>query len=354
MAKRKPLKIRKKGMPPGTLVYTGHRPAAPVNTTTVWYGDDDHLLRDQYVPEFLHKSDGVTWVDVRSLSAVDFIAQIGFDFHLHPLAQEDVLDTQQRAKLEEYDNGLFFILHNLRLNPASLDLYSEQIALFIGKNFLVSFQEDPDDTFEPVRVRVCEGVGRLRKKNPDFLAYSLIDMVVDNYYLVLDDIEGAIEALEEQLHLGSREVGPVDKARIFQTKRTAAQVRHFLLPLRDATQRLYRTDSGLIEDATRPYLRDVSDHVTQLLDSLDNYRDLLSNLENLYQAEVANRLNNVMRLLTVISTIFIPLSFVAGVYGMNFDHMPELRWRYGYYVVLGGMFLAMVGMLWYFRKKKWI
>ncbi|MCC7506318.1 MAG: magnesium/cobalt transporter CorA [Saprospiraceae bacterium] len=355
MSKKKHRHLRKKGMPPGTLVYTGHRAVGePLHVTTVWYGDEEHLLREHYAPEFVAKPEGVTWVDVRSLGNTEFIARVGQDFHIHPLAQEDVLDTQQRAKLEEYDNGLFFILHYLHLDAETLELSSEQLALFIGKNFLVSFQEDADDTFHDIRKRVCEGVGRLRRKNPDFLAYSMIDAVVDHYYLVLDELGNAIDGLEEAFHHKADGISPLDKARIFRMKRTASQIRHFLLPLRDATLRFYRSDSELIDEGTRLYLRDVSDHVTQILDSLDNSRDLLTNIESLYQAEVSNRLNNVMRLLTVISTIFIPLSFVAGIYGMNFDYMPELRWHYGYFTVLGGMLVAMVAMLWYFRRKKWI
>lgn len=342
-------------MPPGTLVYTGTRPQTAVrHVTTVWYGEEEHQVVEDYTPEYLSRPDGVTWVDIRSLGDTDFIARVGQDFNIHPLAQEDVLDTQQRSKLEEYDNGLFFILHSLNLNSTTLELGSEQIALFIGKNFLVSFQEDADDTFQNIRKRVCEKVGRLRKKNPDFLSYSMIDMVVDHYYIVLDELEGAIEALEEKFHHQADQIGSPDKARIFQIKRTAGQIRHFLLPLRDATLRYYRTDSELVDDSTRPYLRDVADHVTQILDSLDNSRDLLNNIEALYQAEVSNRLNNVMRLLTVISTIFIPLSFVAGLYGMNFDNMPELHTKYGYYIVLFVMLAAMVSMLWYFRRKRWI
>lgn len=354
MGKKRRPKLRKKGMPPGTLVYTGHRTHAPVQTVSLWYDNDGHEERDDYVPEFFQKPEGVAWVDVRSVSAPEFIARIGHDFHIHLLAQEDILDTQQRAKLEEYDNGLFFILHSLRLDKETLDLFSEQIALFFGQNFLVSFQENPDDNFKALRTRVCEGPERLRKKSPDFLAYSLIDIVVDEYYLVLDEIELAVEALEENFYRNSEKIGPADKARIFHLKRVLGQIRHYLLPLRDASQRFYRTDNDLVQANTRPYLRDVFDHVSQILDSTDSYRELLSNIEALYQAEVANRLNNVMRLLTVISTIFIPLSFVAGVYGMNFKHMPELQWRYGYFVILGLMFIAMIGMLIYFRRKRWI
>jgi magnesium transporter len=216
----------------------------------------------------------------------------------------------------------------------------------------LSFQEDPDDDFAPVRKRALEGIGRLRKKGPDYLAYALLDTIVDGYYEVLDGIQGQLFELEESLHRNGAE--PEVKAGIFTLKRAVNEFRFKVLPLRDAATRLYRTESDLVEESNRLYLRDVVDHVAQILDAIDNQINMLSSLESLYHAEASNRLNNVMRLLTVISTIFIPLSFVAGVYGMNFDNMPELHSRYGYFIVLGGMFFAMVGMLMYFRKKRWI
>jgi magnesium transporter len=344
-------KIRKKGMPPGTLVYTGHRSDKPSTVTTMHWGE---LYCDE-VPEYYPSpkaEHGVLWVDVRSLTDTQIIGRIGSDFGIHPLALEDVLDTQQRAKLEEFDNGLFFILPNLTYNPETLELVSEQISIFFGKNAVVSFQEDPDDTFHSVRKRSHEGLGRLRKKGSDYLAYTLVDTVVDGYYLVLDEVQTQLFDLEENLHLLGAEQAL--KARIFDLKRVVNECRHRVLPLRDAVTRFYRTESDLVDDSNRLYLRDVVDHVAQVLDNIDNQRDTLASMEALFHAEAANRLNNVMRLLTVISTIFIPLSFIASVYGMNFDHMPELRTRYGYYIVLGVMFCAMLGMLAYFRRNRWI
>lgn len=338
-------------MPPGTLIYTGHRAPNPSHLLTVVFTQTDYSEQVTYtVPD--SRQNGITWTDVRSLSDAVLIEQIGNDFQLHPLALEDVLDTQQRAKLEEYDNGLFIILHNLRFDPVQMELQSEQISIFMGLNFVVSFQEDPDDTFHGIRKRAEENAGRIRKKGVDYLTYTLLDLVVDNYYTVLDDMETVLQELESSLHDQGFE--PVSKARIYDLKRVLSQFRHRVLPLRDAAMRFYRTDCPYVEESNRPYLRDLMDHVTQILDAIDNYRDILSGVEALYQAEIGNRLNNVMRLLTIISTIFIPLSFIAGVYGMNFDNMPELHWHYGYFIMLGLMLMASLSMLYYFRRNRWI
>lgn len=339
-------------MPPESLVYTGHRENSPAKVISIAYHDAAFEEKRGYIPQITQEKSGILWTDICGLTDTKLIEQVGNDHHIHPLALEDVLDTQQRSKLEEFDNGLFFIVHHLKVDCKTLELHSEQIALFAGKNFVVSFQEDPDDTLAPVRKRAEEGVGRLRKKGSDYLAYALLDLVVDSYYTVLDELEVQTLDLESNLHTN----GALNstKARMFALKRIFNEFRHRLLPLREAVTRLYRTESDIVEDNTRLYLRDLVDHVAQLLDSIDNQRDVLANLEALYQAEAANRLNNVMRLLTVISTIFIPLSFIAGIYGMNFDNMPELHWHYGYFVILGAMFLSMVGMLLYFKQKRWI
>lgn len=353
MGKKKHRQIlRKKGLPPGTLVYTGHREKRPVTVHSLWYTDGEHQLRDAFAPEIAHTPGGTLWVDLSNLSDAAFIERVGNHFQIHPLALEDVLNTQQRAKLDEYDNGLFLVLPNLRFDTATMELNQEQITIFATQNAVVSFQEDPDDTFQPVRVRLLDGLGKLQKKGADFLLYSLADTVVDQYYLVLDDIETTLLDLEADLH--NNGANPACKARIFQLKYIVNQFRHRVVPLRDAVTRLYRSDSPIIDDSNRLYLRDLADHVAQILDGVDNSRDLLANVEALFQSEVSNRLNNVMRLLTVISTIFIPLSFIAGVYGMNFDNMPELHWHYGYFIILGLMFAAMVLMLIYFRRNKWI
>ncbi|MDO8365655.1 MAG: magnesium/cobalt transporter CorA [Saprospiraceae bacterium] len=350
--KRNRRKIFKKGLPPESLVYTGHREDTPANVVSVSYTEAAFEEIQGYVAPRLEERKGVLWTDVRGLTDTKLIEKVGMDHGIHALALEDVLDTQQRAKLEEFDNGLFFIVHNLKIDCVALELHSEQIALFAGKNFLVSFQEDPDDTFAVVRKRVGDGIGRLRRKGSDYLAYAIIDLVVDSYYSVLDDLEAQELELENDLHQNG--AAHTTKARMFALKRTANEFRHRLLPLREAVTRLHRTESDLIDDSNRLYFRDLVDHVAQILDGIDNQREMLANLEALYQAEAANRLNNVMRLLTVISTIFIPLTFIVGIYGMNFDYMPELRWHYGYFIVLGVMFCLMIGMLIYFRRKRWI
>jgi magnesium transporter len=352
MSKKRHKKIRKKGLPPGSLIYTGHREENPALVQTVRFSPDQYAEHQGYAQAPAQPGE-LVWIDVRGLTDTAMVERVGSDFELHPLVLEDVLNTQQRAKLEEYDNGLFFIVHHLRLDTEPLELNSEQIAVFIGQQFVISFQEDPDDTLLTVRKRIQEGVGRLRKKGSDYLAYAILDTIVDNYYLVLDEIENTLLEIEGTLN-DADSAEPVSKARIFELKHIINNFRHRVMPLRDAAARFYRTDCPFVDDSNRLYLRDLMDHVTQILDSIDNYREILSGVESLYQAEISNRLNNVMRLLTIISTIFIPLSFIAGLYGMNFDNMPELHWHLGYFFVLGSMLLASLSMLYYFRRNKWL
>jgi magnesium transporter len=351
--RKKKLKLRKKGLPPGTLIYTGDREAHPAHVLTVAYNETEFQEHQGYESILRNRhTNHILWIDVRGLSDTSVIEHIGMDFAVHPLALEDILNTGQRAKLDEYDNGLFFSLPNLRLDAEAFELVAEQVSIFAGNGFVLSFQEDPDDTFSAIRNRCSEGIGRMRKKGADYLAYILVDTIVDGYYLVLDDIELQLSHLEDQLHNDG--ATPLNKARIYELKRVINQFRQKLLPLRDAVTRFHRTDSELIDEGNRLYLRDVVDHVAQLIDGVDNEREILSGIEALYHAEASNRLNHSMRLLTVISTIFIPLSFIAGVYGMNFDYMPELRYHYGYYIVLGFMGSVLISMLIYFKVKKWL
>lgn len=346
---RNPHKIRKQGLPPGSLVYTGHRNSGPAKLQAVRYSESDYAESDQYR---LPGENEMLWLDVRNLSDTALIAKIGDDFHIHPLALEDVLNTQQRPKLEEFDNGLFFILSHLKLSSDCREFDTEQISIFAGHNFVVSFQEDPDDTLEAVRKRINEGLGRIRKKGPDYLMYAMMDTLVDGYYTALDNIEAEVLNIEEQIY--REEMPQRIKEKIFHLKRLVNEFKHRVLPLREAVSRFYRTESPIIDPANRLYFRDLADHVTQILDSLDSEREMLSNMEAFYQAEAANRLNHVMRLLTVISTIFIPLTFIAGIYGMNFDNMPELRTQYGYFILLGVMLAMMLGMFAWFKSKKWL
>ncbi|MCY7330816.1 MAG: magnesium/cobalt transporter CorA [Saprospiraceae bacterium] len=338
-------------MPPGSLVYTGHRKDVPTTVYTLRYNVTDFHQEEAYLPEW-KQGQGVLWIDIHSLTDVGFIQQVGNDFELHPLLLEDVLDTQQRPKMEEYDNGLFIIVPSLHLDVSTLDLQVEQIAFFLSEHFVLSFQEDPDDDFMGVRKRAQEDLGRIRKKGTDYLTYALIDTIVDSYYTVLDELETVLFELEAILH--QQGDVPWCKGRIFDLRRAVNEFRHQMVPMRDAIARLHQTESSLVHDTTRVYIRDVVDHIAQIIDGIDYQQSMIANTESLYHAEASNRLNNVMRLLAIISTIFMPLSFIAGVYGMNFDNMPELHTEYGYFWVLGVMGMAMVGMLISFRQQRWI
>jgi len=352
MNKKKHRKIRKKGLPPGSLIYTGHHDESPATVFSIWYTDETYHETAAYDPEWQRQKGGIQWIDVRGLTDTALVEKIGEEFQLHHLALEDVLNTQQRAKLEEYDHSLFFILHNLRMDPVSFELQSEQIGVFLGENFVISFQEDADDTLVFVRKRASDGRGRLRQRSCDYLFYAILDTIVDHYFGVLDELDTAIHELEADLHTNGAKTSLKD--RIYGLKRANNQIRHYILPLRDATNRLYRSDCPLIQEVNRPYLRDLTDHVSQLFDSAEFAQEQLTGIAGNYQAEIGNRLNDVMRLLTIISTIFIPLSFIAGLYGMNFDNMPELHWRNGYFFVLGIMFAVILSMLAYFRHNRWI
>ncbi len=347
------LKKRKQGLPPGSLIYTGHRAETPTTVYSLQYNATDFHQEETYHPEWrANQEKGLLWIDIYSLTDVEFIQKVGNDFDLHPLLLEDVLDTQQRPKMEEYDNGLFIIVPSLHLDVPTLNLQVEQIAFFLSEHFVLSFQEDPDDDFAAVRKRAQEDVGRIRKKGTDYLAYALIDTIVDSYYTVLDELETVLFELEAILH-HEGDV-PWCKGRIFELRRAVNEFRHQMVPMRDAIARLHQTESTLIDNTNRVYIRDVVDHIAQIIDGIDYQQSMLANTEALYHAEAANRLNNVMRLLAVISTIFMPLTFIAGIYGMNFDNMPELHTRYGYFWVLGVMAVAIVGMMVYFRRKRWI
>ncbi len=350
---RKHQKIRKKGLPPGTLIYTGEFVVDSPFVSIVRFSETFFSQKKIWEEAgFLQNTDLTTWIDLRGLSDIDLVSHIGNSLKISPLVLEDVLDTQQRPKFEEYDNGLFIIAPHLDFDETTTHLKSEQIGIFFTKNTIVSFQEDPNDTFEGIRTRLADPNNRIRKKKADYLANALLDYIVDNYYLVFDKIEMEIENLEELLF--ATPDSPKVRSRIHELKRLVINFRRKILPLRDACFRFSKSETPYTTQLNHDYFRDVHDHVTQIIDGIDHQVETLDGFNDLSQAEAANRMGHVMRLLTIISTIFIPLSFVAGVYGMNFDNMPELRHPRGYYYVLAVMFIAAVGMLTYFKRKKWL
>ena len=303
------------------------------------------------IDEILEKCDrqSINWINVDGLSDSGVIKKVGDYFNLHYLLLEDILNTDHRPKVDEYDDHLFLTMKMLyRMEGDEIDY--EHISFVLGKDFLLSFQEKEGDIFNNLRERIKSDTGIFRKRGADYLLYRLVDTIVDSYYTVLENVGYKLEALEENI---STNPTIKDFRQIQELKKEFIYLRKVVYPLREALNKIMKNESGFIESATLKYYSDVYDHVIHLIDSLDTYKDLTSTLMDLYMNTINYKMNEVMKLLTIITTIFIPLSFVAGIYGMNFENMPELTWHYGYYEVLGVMGLILIGMIFYFRYKKW-
>jgi len=328
-----------------------HKPAAKVILELISYNQEIHEKYDELTPEELCQKlspDRVNWINLDGLSDLDIIEKLQSHFEIHTLLIEDVLNDQ-RPKSEEYDDYLFFTLKMLyRIDQDAIDY--EQISFVLGKNYLLTFQEKEGDLFDGFRERIKLDRGKVRKKQSDYLLYRLIDIIVDNYYNVLDHIGDRIEDIEDNAY-----ENPDNK--IFQEiqalKKELIFLRKALYPLREALSKLVKGESEFMQEETIPFFADVYDHVAHLIDSLDTYKDLTSSLLDIHINALNTRMNEVMKVLTVISTIFMPLTFVVGVYGMNFQFMPELHWRWGYAAVWIVMIGIVVAMIIFFRKKKW-
>ncbi len=306
--------------------------------------------------------DHVLWIELNGLGDVNLLRELGERFQLHPLALEDVLNIGQRPKFESYENHLF-VIAQMVYNEGNETLCGEQVSMFVGRNILISVQEDYEtDVFEPVRQRIRVGGGYVRKMGPDYLAYALLDAIVDHCFPVLETIGEALEELENEVleKPNSRTVGQVHNF-----KRTLMQLRRFVWPERDVVSAMLHSDSELIRKETRVFLRDLYDHTVQIMDLIEAYREVTTSLFEMYLSSVSMRTNEIMRVLTVISAIFIPLTFIVGLYGMNFSsttasgepapaNMPELQWKYGYAMVLGLMGLIAAGQIYFFKRKKWM
>jgi magnesium transporter len=290
-------------------------------------------------------------MNVDGLHQVEILEKLGECYGLHPLVLEDILNTDQRPKMEDYGEYIYIVLKALDYNDKSNEIETEQISLILGSNFVFSFQEREGDTFDPIRERIRNGKGRIRSMGADYLAYALVDSIVDNYFIILEKLGEKIEFLEDKL---VSHPTPETLQTIHHLRREMIFLRKAVWPLREVINSLERGESSLVKESTRLYLRDVYDHTIQTIDTIETYRDMVSGMLDIYLSSVSNRLNSVMKVLTIIATIFMPLTFLAGVYGMNFKYMPELGWRWGYPLI----WLIMVGigvlMLIFFRKKKWL
>jgi magnesium transporter len=344
----------KAGLPPGTLVHIGEKKAETPKITIMDY-DETHFQEKEIktIEEcFLFKdTPTVTWINIDSLHQVEILEKLGECYGFHPLVLEDILNTDQRPKMEDYGEYLYIVLRILNYNDKSSEIESEQISLILGPNFIISFQEKEGPFFNPVRERIRNGKGRIRKMGPDYLAYALLDLIVDNYFIIMEKLGEKIEFLEEEL---VTQPGPETLQTIHHLKREMIFFRKAVWPLREVIGSLERGESPLVKGTSRVYLRDVYDHTIQVIDTIETFRDMVSGMLDIYLSSISNRLNAVMKVLTIIATIFMPLTFIAGIYGMNFKYMPELEWRWGYLM----FWLIMIGigafMLIYFKKKRWL
>ena len=345
---------QKAGLPPGTLIHIGEKKIEKTKITVIDY-DESHLnekeinMVDECFP-YKDKST-TTWINIEGIHEVEILEKLGNFYGIHPLALEDIVNTEQRPKVDDFENNIFIVFKMLSYNEKNKEVVIEQVSLILGPDFLISFQEGiKGDVFDPIRERLRTNKGKIRKSGVDYLMYSLLDAVIDNYFVVLEKLGENIELLQEEL---IKNLTPVTLHKIHDFKRELIFLRKSVWPLREVISTLQREESNLIKDTTKIYLRDVYDHTIQVMDSIETFREMISAMVEIYLSNLNNRINSIMKVLTVIATIFMPPTFIVGIYGMNFKNMPELDWKYGYPAVMLLMLMIAITMLMIFKKKKW-
>ena len=342
------------GLPPGTLIHIGEEKVERAKVTIIDYDEDQFQEKEAKAVEecfpFRDKPT-VTWINIDGIHQVEVMEKIGTLFGIHPLILEDIMNTGQRPKMEDFEDYIFVVVKMIYYDDKDNEIRTEQLSVILGSNFVISFQEKEGDVFDPVRERIRNGKGRIRKMKPDYLAYALVDTIVDHYFVVLEKLGENIEDMEEELVTNPT---PETLQTIHTLKRELIFLRKSVWPLREVINVLERGESSLINESTGIYLRDVYDHTIQVIDTIETFRDMVSGMLDIYLSSISNKMNEVMKVLTIIATIFIPLTFVAGIYGMNFKYIPELEWHWGYFAVLSLMVLVVSWMILYFRKKRWL
>jgi magnesium transporter len=354
MLKHGKKRLGKIGLPPGTPVYVGDRGDEEVKITVLDY--DESQIQEMEVKDVeecfpFKETSTVTWINMDGIHKVENIEKIGNHFGVHSLVQEDIVHTEQRPKVEEFEDHIYIVLKMIAYDEENKRTLSEQVSLILGPNYVISFQERQGDIFDSIRERIRNFKGRIRKMGADYLAYTLLDTVVDHYFLVLEKFGERIIELEDELVSNPR---PEDLQEIHRLKREMIYLRKSVWPLREVISNLEKTETSLIVQSTQIYLRDVYDHTIQIIDTVETYRDMLSGMHDTYLSSISNRMNEIMKVLTIIATIFIPLTFIAGIYGMNFDFMPELGWKWAYFALWGVILGIALIMIFYFRRKKWL
>ena len=342
------------GLPPGSLVYIGKERAAKVTISEIIYSAD--YYQENELDQFSdciswNKSDSVTIVSVIGIHDIALIEAAGEHFSLDPMILEDIVNTQSRSKLEEFDDCLFLPMKTLGVDLDSNDIRTGHISLLLGKNGIISFQENEIKILDSLKDRIRKGKGLIRQRKPDYAFYRVVDTLVDNYFIVTEHLNDRLEILEEKILQNPHE--NVNEE-IYELKRKITFVKRTISPLRECLSNVIKSDSDLVSESTQNYFRDVYDHLVHLLETIDSQREMINDFLNLYMSTMSNKMNEVMKVLTIFASIFIPLTFIAGIYGMNFTIMPELQWEYGYFIVWGIMLLVVILLLFYFRRKRWL
>lgn len=353
LKKKKPI-IKKIGHPPGTLIYTGEEKKEKVRIRIIDYNESNYKISEfDNLPENFEKREKgfVRWINIEGIKRIEVIEELGRGFNLHPLVLEDIVNPHQRPKFEDYVEYIFIIIKRLIWDENGNEFIIEQISLILGSNYIISLQEKESTLFDPIGDRIKTQKGRVRSMSADYLLYALLDIVIDNYFIIQEVLGEVIEEIEDIL-ISDPKIETLQS--IYKLKKDVIDLRKSIWPLRTLINSLQREQSDLISDNMQIYLRDIYDHIFRINDSLENYRDIISGMLDLYLSSVSNKMNEIMKVLTIISTIFIPLSFLAGLYGMNFSFMPELYNPFGYPVLLIIMGSILALMLIYFRRKGWL
>ena len=344
----------KSGMPPGSLVHVGDTLKTESRISLIDYSAEHIEEQAVYeIEEILPYKDKetVTWINIEGLKNTALTESIGNAFNIHPLVLEDILNTHQRPKFEEYEDYLYIVLKGLSLGSERLSVNYEQISIIVLDNFIFTFKEVEDNLFAPIIKRLKNDKGKIRNLGTDYMAYAILDMIVDQNFVLLETLDEILDSIEDELLTDPK---PKTLATMQQIKRELVSIRRSVLPVRDMLNAIIRSDSPLIHERVHIYLRDVHDHALRISESIESYRDILSGLLDIYVSSVSNKMNEIMKILTVFASIFIPLTFIAGIYGMNFEYMPELQWKWAY-PVLWIMFITIPAViLIYFRRKKWL
>lgn len=340
------------GQPPGTPVYVGEEEQKPSRLTIISYTKDSCDFREIGLDEIsiLDDRDKIHWLNIDGLSDVELLQRVAEHFGIHQLTLEDIMNTEQRPKVEVYDDYIFVAMKMIQFTESGV-LDFEQVSFVLKDNFVITFQEKIGDVFNPVRERIKTGYGRVRKGNEDYLFYGLLDVMVDYYFYVLEKMGDSLEELEER---AATETNRVFILEIQNLKKDLLLIRKSVWPVREIMNVLIRDESPILDRSISPYLRDLYDHTVQVMDTVETYRDMVSSVMEVNISMLSNKTNEVMKLLTIISTIFIPLTFIVGLYGMNFKYMPEISWRYGYVMAWVVMIVIVGVMIVYFKRKKWM